>query len=146
MDNNLLLSLSWNQSLDIQENAICEIASMNLLNPKDLLQPSRKEYWENAAKVLIKMGYPRIKESISGLLIWLQDMNWPGSNVVIEILRSLPKAVFIPHLECAVLEAMNTNDDIWLSNLSIILTQCNLKEIDFISKDVYLTLLDIKEV
>lgn len=141
MDNNMLLNLNWNLPLDIQDDAICKMASMIDLNPKDLLQPVSKEYWGNAAKVLLKMGYPRIREAIPGLLIWLQDINWPGSNEVMELLRTIPKAEFVPFLEDTVKEALSSDDEIWIENLSYFLSQLKLKENDFTSKEVYLSLL-----
>lgn len=42
MDKKILLGLSWNLSLDIQEKSIYEISSMESLNPKELLQPGSK--------------------------------------------------------------------------------------------------------
>ncbi|CAM3054870.1 DUF5071 domain-containing protein [Hathewaya histolytica] len=140
MDSNILLNLSWNLSLDIQEEAICNIASIIDLNPKELLQPGSKEYWQNAAKVLFKLGYPKIREVIPGLLRWLQDINWPGSNIVMEVLGTIPKHVFIPYLEDAVIESLSEDDDIWIEGLSYFLEQFDLKESNFTSKEVYLAL------
>lgn len=145
MDRSILLRLSWNLPLDVQEKTINEIASIINLNPMELLQPDRKEYWENAAKVLFIMGYPKIKDAIPGLLIWLQDINWPGATIVMEILGSLPKDIFLPYLENAVKEALNSNDDIWLENLSSFIMKFDLKEDEFSSKDIYLALLSYNE-
>lgn len=141
MDKNIFLNLIWNASLNSQNKTINELASVESLDSRDLLQPVSKEYWESAAKVLLKMGYPRIKEAIPGLLVWLQDINWPGSNVVMELLRTIPKAEFVPYFEDAVKEALSSDDEIWIENLSYFLLQLNLKENDFTSKDVYLSLL-----
>jgi hypothetical protein len=145
MNNNMLLHLNWNLPLDIQDDAVCKMASMIDINPKDLLQPVSKEYWENAAKVLLKMGYPRIREAIPGLLIWLQDINWPGSNEVMELLKTIPKAELVPYLDDAVKEAISSDDEIWIENLSYFLLQLKLNENDFASKDVYLSLLSGSE-
>lgn len=141
MDSNILLNLSWNLPLDIQEKAVAEIASIVDLNLKDLLQPIGKEYWENAAKVLFRIGYPKIKGEIPGLIIWLEDINWPGSTTVMEILGTIPISILIPYLEDAVIEALSTDDEVWIENLSYFLVQFNLKEDNFKSRDVYLALL-----
>lgn len=146
MDKKKLLGLSWNNPLYIQEKSIYEISAMESLNLKDLLQPGSKEYWENAAKVLFIIGYPRIKDIIPGLLVWLQDINWPGSMIVIDILRMVPKNVLVVYLEKAVIEAVGVSDEIWIENLSYLLIKFELRENDFKSKDVYLTLLSSSNI
>lgn len=114
MDKHIFKNLSWNASLDGQKEAINKLALMDNLNPSDLIQPQGKEYWENAARALYLIGYPRIEEAIPGLFKWIQDLNWPGALIVMELLKSLPKEVMIRHLESASLDAFHSNDDIWL--------------------------------
>lgn len=145
MDKNIFMNLSWNVSLDSQKKAIYELASMVNLNPSTLIQPLSKEYWENAAKVLNMIGYPRIEGAIPGLFSWLQDMNWPGALIVMELLKSLPKEAIMQHLESAASEAVSTDDDIWLINLSTFLTDFKLQEYDFVSKEVYYSLVASEE-
>lgn len=140
MEDKIIKNLSWNAPLDCQKNAIDQIASMDNLNPITLLQPSDKECWENAAKVLYKIGYPKIEPAIPGLFAWLQDSNWPGEIVVKKILKSLPKDIFILHFESAVKEAIRKDDEEWLMNLADFLTSLKLEERDFISNEVYLAL------
>jgi len=139
MDKNIFLNLSWNASLNSQNKAINELASVESLDPNELIQPISKEYWENAAKVLNMIGYPRVEAAISGLFSWLQDMNWPGAMIVMELLKSLPKDVIIPYLESATIDG---DDEIWLINLSTFLIHLKLREHDFVSKKLYLTLLN----
>lgn len=145
MNKNIFINLNWNLPLDLQEKAINEIALIDNLNPKILIQPLDKEYWENAAKVLYKMGYPRIEKAIPGLFAWLQDMNWPGVTIVIEILKSLPKDILVKYLEYAVEEALSGNDEIWLANLAAFLSELNIKKDDFKVKEVYYSLLDAED-
>lgn len=130
MDENILKNLSWNASIDSQKKAINELVSMANLNSSTLIQPSGKEYWENAARALSTIGYPRIEEAIPGLFNWLQDLNWPGALIIMELLKSLPKEVIIRHLESAASEALSTDDDIWLINLSTFLDNFKLQEHD----------------
>jgi hypothetical protein len=145
MDMNIFKNLSWNASLDSQMEAINEIVSMTNLNPNDLIQPIGKEYWENAARVLSLIGYPRIEEVIPDLFNWLQDLNWPGALIIKELLKSLSKDVVIQHLEYAASKALSIDDSTWLSNLSSYLADFKLQEHDFVSKEVYSALVDIKE-
>lgn len=145
MDKDIFMNLSWKAPLDSQKRVINELASMVSLNPNIFIQPLSKEYWENAAKVLRKIGYPRIEGSIPGLFSWLQDMNWPGAVLVMELLNSLPKDAIIRHLESAANEACKTDDEIWLINLSSFLTKFKLQEHDFTSIQVYSVLADARE-
>ncbi|MEQ8156526.1 MAG: DUF5071 domain-containing protein [Clostridiaceae bacterium] len=145
MDENIFKNLSWNAPLDSQNKAINEIASEVNVNLNDLIQPLSKEYWENAARVLSKIGYPKIEEAIPGLFNWLQDLNWPGALIVMELLKSLPKEAIIRHLESAAKEAFSTEDDIWLINLATFLEDFKLQEHDFVSKEIYSALVDSEE-
>jgi hypothetical protein len=144
MDDNIFKNLSWNAPLDSQREAINKVASMFNLNPNVLIQPLGKEYWQNAARALSLMGYPRIEKAIPGLFNWLQDLNWPGALIVMELLKSLPKDVIIRHLECAASEAFSIGDDIWLNNLSSFLDNFKFQEDDFALKEVYTALASTK--
>ena len=143
--NKKILNLDWNLPIDVQEKAISEIASMEDLNLNDLLQPGGKQYWENAAKVLYKIGYPRIEEIMDGLLIWLQDINWPGAMIVIKILMNVPREVFIPYLEKTAIKALDSNDETWIDSLSYFLKALNLKENDFKEKKAYEALVAVMD-
>lgn len=52
-----------------------------------------KERWENAAKTIIKIGWPRVDNIIVPLFVWLIDPNWPGSELIYSFLLSLPSDV-----------------------------------------------------
>jgi len=142
MEQDILINLNWNASLESQKRAINDLASMANINPNTLVQPIGKEYWENAAKVLVEIGYPRIEVAIPGLFVWLQDLNWPGAIIVMELLKSIPKDVIIRHLESAANEAVNTDDQIWLINLSTFIAELKIQEDDFTLKELYHTLLN----
>lgn len=63
---------------------------------------------ENAAEVLKEIGYPRVKNHLYELLIWLQDINWPGSRVIADFLVEIGEPI-IPHIKVAFKEY----DSIW---------------------------------
>lgn len=54
-----------------------------------------KSRWENAAKVIEKIGWPGIENIIIPLFYWLLDPNWPGSEIIRKLILSLPKKVVI---------------------------------------------------
>lgn len=136
MDNvSLLEKLSWRIPKDIQEAAINELACLEDDKLHMLLQPIDKDYWENAAIVLKKIGYPRIKGIIPGLIMWLQDANWPGTDIVIEILSEVDKKELLPHIERALIEA--GYDDTWIYGIKLLVDRMKLTESDFSSSEMY---------
>ncbi|MBQ9838098.1 MAG: hypothetical protein IJO56_01185 [Oscillospiraceae bacterium] len=52
-----------------------------------------KSKWENAAKVIQKIGWPRIENIVVPLFYWLLDSNWPGSETIRSLILNLPKEV-----------------------------------------------------
>lgn len=114
----LLKKLSWRNKEDDQENAIREIMNDSNFQLNLLIQPLDKSCWENAAKILKMMGYEKTKALSYDLFKWLQDLNWPGASIIIELLTSYPNEAFLPYYEKAISEAIKTRDDPWLDYLS----------------------------
>lgn len=52
-----------------------------------------KGKWENAAKTIVKIGWPKVEHIIIPLFCWLLDPNWPGSALIYQFLLSLPRDV-----------------------------------------------------
>lgn len=52
-----------------------------------------KGKWENAAKTIVKIGWPKVDRIIIPLFCWLLDPNWPGSFLIYQFLLSLPRDV-----------------------------------------------------
>ena len=140
MDTKLLENLSWEMPKEVQEKTIKEIVTLKELNLEELLQPIDKKYWKNCAEVLYEIGYPKIKKIIPGLLIWLQDINWPGANIVIELLMKVPKNELVFYIEESTKVALKNSDEMWLDNLSYFLVSLDLMEEDFNIVDIYLEL------
>ena len=51
------------------------------------------------------------------MLPWLQDMNWPGANIVFDLLTQVPAEVIGHELELAVLRAEEEKDFDWMAGL-----------------------------
>lgn len=76
----LIQKLDWDTSEGEQAEAIQKLQDIQDAELHLLLQPLGKEYWDGAAEVIVKLGYPRVKPILPGLLEWIQDTNWPGSR------------------------------------------------------------------
>lgn len=105
------MDLSWDSSDEAKKRAV---NGLLLIDDKDmhlLLQPSGKGVWDGAAEVITMIGYPRVKVILSGLLEWLQDMNWPGAQQIAEFLRSIGSPV-VPHIREILKQ--HPDDEIWI--------------------------------
>ncbi|WP_157998414.1 DUF5071 domain-containing protein [Desulfosporosinus sp. OT] len=63
---------------------------------------------EIAAKAIVRIGYPRVQNVLAELLVWLQDMNWPGSYQIAELFVSIGKPAIL-----YIKEVLTSNDDVW---------------------------------
>jgi len=138
MDINLLLDrLSWNTPEEIKGAAMRELEQLDEDTLSVLIQPNGKGCWENAAIVLKRIGYPRVRKVIPGLFEWLQDINWPGAEIVIEILANIEKKEILPYIETTLIEAAKKNDDPWITGINELVVAMKLTQSDFSSSEVY---------
>ena len=111
----LIYDLDWNLSIETQNNAINSLVEREDYDLAILMQPlqTHKELWENAAHVLVKKGYDKIKNHIDGLFKWLKDLNYPGAIIIYDFLRSIPKKDFDYYTDLYLSEARKENDEDW---------------------------------
>ena len=79
-----------------------------------LFQPiESKSIWENCAKVLASKDDEKLSFYLLDLFKWLQDLNWPGADIIYERLLKMPKQ----HIETAhrisLSIAENSKDMVW---------------------------------
>lgn len=134
----LINKLDCNGDIDSQEDAIKQLTQIDDEFVLLLVQPMDKKYWENSAKVLKAIGYPKNKNAISGLFHWLKDLNWPGAWTAFETLQSIELTVLIPYLESAVICAIEENDEMWIMALKeLAIHRLRLKPSDFKNQELY---------
>lgn len=115
--------LDWNNSLEDQSKGLA--LARKVKNLVVFLQPCdekhSKNVWENCAIVLSEKSDIELSPYLIELLEWLQDLNWPG---VLRILNRLCKYADRPSYDLAfdncIKRAQDLNDNIWISNLSMI--------------------------
>ncbi|MEK4513730.1 DUF5071 domain-containing protein [Paenibacillus sp. FSL H8-0122] len=94
----LIQKLDWDTSEAEQAEAIHKLQDIQDEELRLLLQPLGKEYWDGAAEVIVKLGYPSVKPILPGLLEWIQDMNWPGAGRIAPLLREIGDPL-IPYIQ-----------------------------------------------
>lgn len=94
------------------------------------------------SKILSKKGYPKIKDVLISLFEWLQDLNWPGADEIVNILLIIPNGIFITNLETSINLAIKDDDIEWLINMKDIVKRKKLLKKDFNNPYLYEILMD----
>lgn len=141
----LVENLSWNKSVEIQNEAI-NILSEYIEDDEvsQLITCFNKPCWHNAVLILKKIGFPRNKQAIP-CLIWLfQDTNWPGVDISLEVLGTIEIKEIIPHIENALFKAAAKEDFIWIAGIKGLVNHLKMNNTDFSSMEAY-KLLELAE-
>ena len=137
MEEKLLNALKWDYNEEQQELAMRALEGINSSDLKLLICPINKDYWENAAIVLERIGYPRIKTILYDLFTWIKDMNWPGAMRICNLLKTVPKSDLIPALESAIYKAASDLDAMWLYWLNDFVEYAKINKNDFTHMEYY---------
>lgn len=112
--------LNWHNPEWMQEQMMNTLVGIPSEYYHMLLQQGEKACWENEARVIVKIGYPKVKSILPGIFAWFQDLNWPGVNELVEMLKGIDKDVIVYHLKESLFEADQIDDELWYENLEII--------------------------
>ncbi len=117
----------------LQDYAISQLIHLEGSKLHLLLQPISKSYWRNAAIVLKRIGYPRVKFIIPQLLEWIQDMNWPGAQEIVDLLITIDDEI-VPYAK----KVLKSEDGIWIIwLLSEVVSKWNKDLMSQIKEDLY---------
>ena len=104
--------LSWNNDEKIQNQGIEE--AKKIKNLSVLFQPiESKSIWENCAKVLVSKGNQELDFYLLPMFQWLQDMNWPGAELIYERLKRMPIEQLEIAYKISLSMAESTGDTVW---------------------------------
>jgi hypothetical protein len=70
--------------------------------------------WEPCAKVIVDRSDEELAPYLSFLFEWLQDLNWPGSEIILDRLAKMPKALTEETLKHSKFRAEKDQDEMWL--------------------------------
>lgn len=107
--------LKYNNQSD--RNSIINEYANGEYDNKMFCRKGMKTFWEIEAKILHKRGFPLVEDVIYDIFEWLQDLNWPGSDEIIDLLLVAPNEVFINGIQYSIKQAIQSNDDEWLLNI-----------------------------
>lgn len=86
-----------------------------------ILPKTGKKTWKNAVLVLCRMRPDRVFSYLEEILVWLQDVNWPGEDIIFGFMMGLPDEMLLPALTRVMDRATIDHDEIWLEELGRLL-------------------------
>ena len=73
-----------------------------------------KYVWEPCAKLIADRSDEELAPYLRLLFEWLQDLNWPGSVIILHRLAQMPKAMTDRTLKYSKSKAEKNQDEMWL--------------------------------
>ena len=73
-----------------------------------------KSVWEPCAKVIAARPDEELLPYLTFLFEWLQDLNWPGSEIILNRLAAMPKTLTDEVLKYSKSRAEKEQDEMWL--------------------------------
>ena len=131
-DANCLYVLDESESI-VSEDTILRFAQSEIPTDcflKQFIEPGlkpycEKKYWNSFAKILIKRDFEVLKNYLDVMLMWLQDLNWPGSNIILDFFVEKFDLIKVNFLK-AIFMSIDLNDESWLLGLLNILAKKNI--------------------
>lgn len=115
--NQLFHMLSWNSDDETQTAGIREAQKIEYLSV--LFQPvESKGVWENCAKVIAGKPDEILSKYTFRMFEWLQDMNWPGAQIIWDRLLKMPANMISSAFQYSLKKAQALDDAPWQLCLS----------------------------
>ncbi|MER1998217.1 MAG: hypothetical protein ABS882_00465 [Lysinibacillus sp.] len=124
--------LNWHMPVHLQQEAIdwlVEYADRDQLAL--VFPPYAKRCWQNAVKVVEKIGYPENIAAFPTMVELFQDLNWPGAEEAVLYFKTLEKDVVSSFIEVGGKQAIATNDIGWLWFLYAVCERLTIVREDF---------------
>ncbi len=121
----ILEMLNWNNPEDVQQTGLALARKVKCLSPFILPFAAPPEHsknlWKNCAIVLCERSDAELKPYLIEIMVWMQDLNWPGAERILERLQAFEdKQALQFALRTTKNYAIGDNDDPWLYNLDMI--------------------------
>ena len=108
--------ISWDSEKKTQLIGIEKAKS--IINLSVLFQPTEsKSVWENCAIIISSKTNEQLKPYVISMFEWLQDMNWPGANIIFNRLLQMPFDMLELPYKTVYKMAEKNDDIIWITVL-----------------------------
>lgn len=129
--------LDFKLPMAVQQNAINYLLKIEDKYLNLLFDTKLKCTWENSVKIIDKIGFPRNRVLLPKLIWILQDINWPGALMAVEILISIEKRTLVPLVEKAIIQAYENDDYMWIGGLKMVVEKKPILKEDFNNSNTY---------
>lgn len=121
--------IGWEQPENEQQRGIAMAREVRCL--KAFFQPGGSHYgknvWENCALIICERSDEELKYYISDMLLWLEDLNWPGAELILERLKRFRKVdMLVMYLNHWVPALDKLEEWAWLSFIAEVLDNPDL--------------------
>jgi hypothetical protein len=128
----IMYLISWDRSESEQQEGLSMARKVSCL--KAFCQPGCRDYskdvWENCAVILCERSDEELEFYISDMLLWLEDLNWPGASQIQERLVQFQKVDMLAMWLNSWVPALKQLKKLaWLSFISVVLDNSKLKEL-----------------
>ena len=114
----IIAKLDWNLPDETQLMAMEDIRSKAGFKHEELILPlGYKGCWRNCAQLLVELPDLKLIPMLPMLMEWFQDMNWPGSQIILGRLKQLPEDTLHDACRNAYASARRQRDDEWMNYL-----------------------------
>lgn len=126
----IMKMLDWNNDPDVQALGISQARQVKCI--KAFFQPTTSEYsksvWENCAIVISSHTDSELALYLPDMLVWMQDLNWPGAEIIFQRLVQYSDKTDLYSLVSRLIPALAAiGDDVWLDNIRNLIKEAKLE-------------------
>lgn len=118
--------LNWNNDIRDIEEAKKELSLITDEYIHLLVQPIGKYHWENSADVIVGLGVDKCIPIIDELLVWLQDLNWPGAVKIYNMLKESDNPIVKSKILSTRENVGQEGDEEWLENIIMLIEKVKI--------------------
>ena len=117
----ILKKLDWCKTKEEQKQGIELAKKINnikvFFQPNDLQKNIGKNVWENCAIIIASYSDMELYEYLDDMFEWLQDLSWPGFNIILERLKMYNEDLLAEKLYKKIDLIINEQNYEWLINI-----------------------------
>lgn len=126
----IMYLIDWRRSEKEQQKGIDMAREVKCI--KTFFQPTGPGYcksvWENCAYIICSRSDEELEPYVLDMLIWLQDLNWPGAMKITNRLISFTKAKTLAFMIQELIPVLIYIDEVpWLMSIANLLENQNLQ-------------------
>ena len=123
--------IDWNRSEDEQQAGISLAREISCINAffRPIGLGYSKSVWDNCAIIIAERSDAELAPYISDMLLWLEDLNWPGAEIIQNRLIQFRDVETMSLHSRAIVPVLKTlKQDSWLGFIAELLRNTDLKK------------------